>query len=79
MEQIRGALVGIAMVLSAVFVPMAFFGGSTGAIYRQFSLTIVSAIALSVLVALILTRSRNVLLSPSPATTMRRKGFLWLV
>lgn len=37
MEQIQGALVGIAMVLSAVFVPMAFFGGSTGAIYRQFS------------------------------------------
>ncbi len=55
MEQIRGALVGIAMVLSAVFIPMAFFGGSTGAIYRQFSLTIVSAMALSVLVALILT------------------------
>jgi multidrug efflux pump len=55
MDQITGALVGIALVLSAVFVPMAFFGGSTGAIYRQFSLTIVSAMVLSVLVALILT------------------------
>ena len=55
MSQIQGALVGIAMVLSAVFIPMAFFGGSTGAIYRQFSIAIVSAMALSVLVALILT------------------------
>ncbi|HGB2133449.1 TPA: efflux RND transporter permease subunit [Salmonella enterica subsp. enterica serovar 13,23:b:-] len=55
MSQIQGALVGIAMVLSAVFISMAFFGGSTGAIYRQFSITIVSAMALSVLVALILT------------------------
>lgn len=55
MDQITGALIGIALVLSAVFVPMAFFGGSTGAIYRQFSLTIVSAMVLSVLVALILT------------------------
>ena len=55
MGQIQGALVGIAMVLSAVFIPMAFFGGSTGAIYRQFSITTVSAMALSVLVALILT------------------------
>jgi HAE1 family hydrophobic/amphiphilic exporter-1/multidrug efflux pump len=55
MEQITGALVGIALVLSAVFVPMAFFSGSTGAIYRQFSLTIVSAMALSVVVALVLT------------------------
>lgn len=55
MKQIQGALVGIAMVLSAVFVPMAFFGGTTGAIYRQFSITIVSAMVLSVLVAMILT------------------------
>jgi multidrug efflux pump len=55
MSQITGALVGIALVLSAVFVPMAFFGGSTGVIYRQFSITIVSAMVLSVLVALILT------------------------
>lgn len=55
MGQIRGALIGIAMVLSAVFIPMAFFGGSTGVIYRQFSITIVAAMVLSVLVALILT------------------------
>lgn len=55
MGQIQGALVGIAMVLSAVFIPMAFFGGTTGAIYRQFSITIVSAMVLSVLVAMILT------------------------
>ncbi|CBA28742.1 multidrug efflux RND transporter permease subunit AcrB [Cronobacter turicensis] len=55
MGQIQGALVGIALVLSAVFIPMAFFGGSTGAIYRQFSITIVSAMVLSVIVALILT------------------------
>ena len=55
MGQITGALIGIALVLSAVFVPMAFFGGSTGVIYRQFSITIVSAMLLSVLVALVLT------------------------
>ncbi len=55
MKQITGALVGIGLVLSAVFVPMAFFGGSAGVIYRQFSVTIVSAMALSVFVALILT------------------------
>jgi HAE1 family hydrophobic/amphiphilic exporter-1/multidrug efflux pump len=55
MDEITGALVGIALVLTAVFLPMAFFGGSTGVIYRQFSITIVSAMVLSVLVALILT------------------------
>jgi HAE1 family hydrophobic/amphiphilic exporter-1/multidrug efflux pump len=55
MTQISSALIGIALVLSAVFVPMAFFKGSTGTIYRQFSITIVSAMLLSVLVALILT------------------------
>ena len=55
MSQITGALVGIALVLSAVFVPMAFFGGSVGVIYRQFSITIVSAMTLSVIVALIFT------------------------
>ncbi len=55
MQQITGALVGIAMVLSAVFIPMAFFGGSTGVIYRQFSVTIVSAMLLSVVVAVTLT------------------------
>jgi hydrophobe/amphiphile efflux-1 (HAE1) family protein len=55
MGQITGALVGIALVLAAVFLPMAFFSGSTGVIYRQFSITIVSAMALSVMVAMILT------------------------
>ena len=55
MDQITGALVGIGLVLAAVFVPMAFLGGSTGVIYRQFTATIVSAMALSVLVAIVLT------------------------
>ncbi|MEW5773310.1 MAG: efflux RND transporter permease subunit [Thermodesulfobacteriota bacterium] len=55
MGQITGALVGIAMVISAVFVPMAFMGGSTGVIYRQFALTIVAAMTLSVMVAIVLT------------------------
>lgn len=55
MDQITGALVAVGMILAAVFVPMAFLGGSTGVIYRQFSATIVSAIALSVVVAIVLT------------------------
>jgi hydrophobe/amphiphile efflux-1 (HAE1) family protein len=55
MDEITSALVGIGLVLSAVFLPMAFFGGSTGVIYRQFSITIVSAMVLSIAVALILT------------------------
>ncbi|MFD2183161.1 efflux RND transporter permease subunit [Rhodoplanes azumiensis] len=55
MREITGALVGIATVLSAVFVPMAFFGGSVGVIYRQFSVTIVTAMVLSVIVAMVLT------------------------
>lgn len=76
MSQIQGALVGIAMVLSAVFVPMAFFGGSTGAIYRQFSITIVSAMALSVLVALVLTPALcATLLKPSSVEHHEKKGF----
>lgn len=67
MGQIQGALVGIALVLSAVFIPMAFFGGTTGAIYRQFSITIVSAMVLSVLVAMILTPALcATLLKPLP-------------
>ena len=53
MTQITGALIGIAMVLAAVFIPMAFFGGSTGVIYRQFSITIVSSMVLSVIVAIV--------------------------
>lgn len=66
MDQITGALVGIGLVLSAVFVPMAFFSGSAGQIYKQFSITIVSAMGLSVLVALILSPSLcATLLKPS--------------
>lgn len=77
MTQITGALVGIALVLSAVFVPMAFFGGSTGAIYRQFSLTIVSAMTLSVLVALILTPAlcATILKQPKKGEHGAQKGF----
>ncbi|AOZ02522.1 multidrug efflux RND transporter permease [Cupriavidus sp. USMAHM13] len=67
MPQITGALVGIALVLAAVFVPMAFFGGSTGVIYRQFSVTMVSAMALSVLVALVLTPALCATLLRAPA------------
>jgi multidrug efflux pump len=55
MDQITGALIGIATVLSAVFIPMAFLAGSTGVIYRQFSITIVSAMVLSVIIAIVLT------------------------
>ena len=67
MAEITPALVGIALVLSAVFIPMAFFGGSTGVIYRQFSITIVSAMVLSVLVALTLTPALcATLLKPIP-------------
>jgi multidrug efflux pump len=55
MDEITGALIGIALVLTAVFLPMAFFGGSTGIIYRQFSITVVTAMVLSVIVALVLT------------------------
>lgn len=57
MTQITGALIAIGLVMAAVFVPMAFFGGSTGAIYRQFSITIISAMSLSVMVAIIFTPS----------------------
>ena len=55
MQEMTGALIGITVVLTAVFIPMAFFSGSTGVIYRQFSLTLISAMGLSLLVALILT------------------------
>ncbi|MDO7925470.1 efflux RND transporter permease subunit [Pseudomonas sp. KFB-139] len=74
MTQISGALIGIALVLAAVFVPMAFFGGSTGVIYRQFSITIVSAMTLSVLVAFVLTPALcATMLKPSHGLT--NKGF----
>ncbi|MFN3807369.1 efflux RND transporter permease subunit [Asticcacaulis sp.] len=76
MEEITGALIGIALVLSAVFIPMAFFGGSQGVIYRQFSITIVSAMALSVVVALILTPALcATLLKASDADHSQKKGF----
>ncbi len=73
MGEISGALVAIALVLSAVFLPMAFFGGSTGVIYRQFSVTIISAMFLSVVVALTLTPALcGAILSH---TTPHKKGF----
>jgi hydrophobe/amphiphile efflux-1 (HAE1) family protein len=73
MDQITGALIGIALVLATVFIPMAFFGGSVGMIYRQFSITIVAAMALSVLVAVILTPALcATLLKPGHGLT--RKG-----
>lgn len=76
MGQISGALVGVAMVLSAVFVPMAFMTGSTGAIYRQFSLTIVAAMVLSVLVAMILTPALCAsMLKAGDADHGEKKGF----
>lgn len=76
MGQITGALVGIALVLSAVFIPMAFFPGATGAIYRQFSITIVSAMTLSVLVALILTPALcATLLKPHKGDHHTKGGF----
>ena len=77
MGEITGALVGIALVLSAVFLPMAFFSGSTGVIYRQFSITIISAMSLSVLVALIFTPSLcATLLRPRVAEAHEReRGF----
>jgi multidrug efflux pump len=76
MSQITGALVGIGLVLSAVFVPMAFFGGSTGVIYRQFSITLVSAMGLSVLVALVLTPALcATLLKQGHADPHAKRGF----
>jgi len=80
MGEITSALVGIALVLSAVFLPMAFFGGSTGVIYRQFSVTIISAMGLSILVALILTPALcATLLKPVPANAreVQRGFFRW--
>lgn len=77
MDQITGALIGIGLVLSAVFVPMAFMGGSTGEIYRQFSVTIVSAMGLSVLVALTLSPALcATLLKPiKKGESHQKKGF----
>ena len=79
MQEMTGALIGITVVLTAVFIPMAFFTGSTGVIYRQFSITLVAAMALSLLVALILTPALcAIILKPNPkpmrwATWFNRK------
>ncbi|MFF0975003.1 efflux RND transporter permease subunit [Proteus mirabilis] len=79
MTQIQGALVGIGLVLSAVFVPMAFFGGSAGIIYLPFAAIIVVAMALSVLIALTFTPAlcASILKKPQPKVKKRR-GFFWL-
>jgi HAE1 family hydrophobic/amphiphilic exporter-1/multidrug efflux pump len=73
MDEISGALIAIGVVLAAVFLPMAFFAGSTGVIYRQFSITIVSAVALSVLVALILTPALAATILP-PGDPLKHEG-----
>jgi multidrug efflux pump len=78
MQEITGALIGIATVLSAVFIPMAFFSGSVGVIYRQFSVTIVSAMVLSVIVALILTPALCATILRTPKHGAKQKGaFGW--
>ena len=78
MKEITGALIGVATVLSAVFLPMAFFSGSTGVIYRQFSVTIVASMLLSVFVALTVTPALCAsLLAHSHATAPRRGPFGW--
>ncbi|PST18131.1 hydrophobe/amphiphile efflux-1 family RND transporter [Rhizobium sp. JAB6] len=78
MQEITGALIGIATVLSAVFIPMAFFSGSVGVIYRQFSVTIVSAMVLSVIVALILTPALCATLLRKPKHGAKERGlFGW--
>ena len=76
MDEVSGALIGIGLVLSAVFLPMAFFGGSAGVIYRQFSITIATSMALSVLAALTLTPALcATLLKPRDQTQNRDSGF----
>jgi multidrug efflux pump len=79
MREITGALMGIGVVLSAVFVPMAFFDGSVGIIYRQFALTIISAMVLSVLVALVLTPAlcATILKKPEHAHHAKTGFFGW--
>ncbi|MGN1392474.1 MAG: efflux RND transporter permease subunit [Succinivibrionaceae bacterium] len=80
MQQITGALIGIALVLSAVFIPMAFFGGAAGVIYRQFSITIVSAMILSVFVALTLTPALcAVILKDENLEKQNYSGFIGVV
>lgn len=76
MEQIQGALVGIGLVICAVFFPMAFFAGSTGVIYRQFSITVIAAMSLSVLIALIFTPALcATFLKPISMDKAIKKGF----
>lgn len=75
MQEISGALVGIAIVLSAVFLPMAFFGGSVGMIYRQFSVTLVSAMVLSAVVALTLSPALCATLLRSSSNHDKKRGF----
>ena len=78
MNEITGALIGIALVLAAVFVPMGFFGGSQGVIYRQFSVTLVSAMSLSVFVALVLTPALcATLLKPATEEKPKTGVFGW--
>ena len=77
MDEISGALVGIALVLTAVFLPMSLFGGSTGVIYRQFSITIVSSMVLSVLVALIFTPALCATILKPPKEGGKRGFFGW--
>ena len=80
MEQITSALIGIGLVLAAVFGPMAFFGGSTGVIYRQFSVTIIASMLLSVVVALILTPvlCASLLKPVEPGTSRRQNAIFFL-
>ena len=77
MREITGALIGIGLVLTAVFLPMAFFGGSTGVIYRQFSVTIVSAMLLSIMCALVITPALCATLL-KPYTEHESHGARWL-
>ncbi len=77
MKEITGALIGVATVLSAVFLPMAFFGGSTGVIYRQFSITIVASMLLSVFVALTVTPAMCASLLRSKQAHAHRGPFGW--
>src|SRR4029077_20191338 len=76
MQEITGALIGIGLVLTAVFLPMAFFGGSTGVIYRPFSVTIVSAMLLSIMCALVLTPALCATLLKPYSEEQSRKGWL---
>ncbi len=75
MDQITGALVGIAMVLSAVFLPMAFFGGSVGVIYQQFSITIIAAMTFSVIVAVIFTPALCATMLKAKGNAHTQRGF----